>query len=196
MTAVDNAPAMLSPDRTSAIRWVAADIADWRPAEPQQLIFSNAALNWLDDHPVLIPELIECLAPGGVLALQMPRNYGAPSHRAIVEVANSGPWAGRLEPLLRPHPVARPQDYFDLLAPLVQTTDIWETEYLHVLDGEDAVATWVEGTTLGPLVAALDGNDREAFRAAFRDRLKADYPPRPDGTTLFPFRRLFVVAVR
>jgi trans-aconitate 2-methyltransferase len=90
--------------------------------------------------------------------------------------------------------VATGAAYHDLLAPLCRTLDIWETTYLHLLEGEDAVLNWVKGTALRPLLAALDEADRPAFEAACAKRLAAAYPPRPDGRTLFPFRRLFIVA--
>ena len=74
--------------------------------------------------------------------------------------------------------------------------DIWQTEYLQVLEGEDAVYRWVSATGLRPFVQALAGEDREAFIAAYKARLNAAYPRRADGTTLFPFQRLFVVAMK
>ena len=132
---------------------------------------------------------------GGVLAVQMPRNFSAPSHTAIAEAARSGPWRARLEPLLRPAPVAEPAFYFDLLAPRVATLDIWETEYLQVLEGENPVKEWTKGTWLRPLLDALGGVGAErGSRRAYGALVARAYPPRADGHTLFPFRRLFIVA--
>ena len=93
-------------------------------------------------------------------------------------------------------PVAAPEWYYDLLAPRAGILDIWETVYLHVLDGDDPVLRWTRGTALRPLMQALDGEDRAAFEAAYAARLRAAYPRRVDGRTLFPFRRLFIVAQR
>lgn len=181
---------------TARLAWVRADIAAWGPDRPLDVVFSNAALHWLDDHAALFPRLMAMLAPGGWLAVQMPRNHGAPSHTGMVAAARSGPWAGRLEPLLRPGPVADPSFYHGVLAPLASELDIWETEYLQVLEGEDAVVEWTRGTALKPLLDALAEPDRAAFLADYRDRMRAAYPRRPDGRTLFPFRRLFLVARR
>jgi len=193
---LDSSPSMLAAAADRSVAWRHGDIAEWRPASPADLVFSNAALHWLDDHESLFPRLMAGLAPGGVLAVQVPRNHGAPSHQAIAGTAREGPWAARLTPLLRTRPVAEPERYYDILASHAQAIDLWETVYLHVLEGEDAVLRWIEGTALRPLLGALDEGERTAFRAACAIRLAAAYPRRADGRTLFPFRRLFLVAVR
>jgi trans-aconitate 2-methyltransferase len=176
------------------IEWQQADLATWQPARPADVIYSNAALHWVGDHDRLFPVLVSHLAPGGVLAVQMPRNFLAPSHALVADAARSGPWRDRLEPLLRPPPVNEPGFYFDLLAPRVADVDIWETEYLHVLEGDDPVKEWLKGTWLIPFLDALDGPDRAAFEASYARLVAAAYPRRPDGRTLLPFRRLFMVA--
>src|SRR5437764_2441420 len=171
------------------IEWQRADLGSWRPEQPADLIYSNAALHWLDDHDRLLPGLFAALAPQGVLAVQMPRNFGAPSHTLITEAAQSGSWRRILDPLLRPSPVAEPEFYYDLMAPLAASLDIWETEYLQVLDGPNPVKEWTKGTWLLPLLAALSEPDRSRFEADYGGRVAAAYPPRRDGRTLFPFRR-------
>jgi trans-aconitate 2-methyltransferase len=176
------------------ISWQQADLATWRPDRPADIIYSNAALHWLDGHDRLLPGLVAGLAPKGVLALQMPRNFAAPSHTLITETALDGPWRPVLEPLLRPAPVAEPEFYYDLLAPTAASLDIWETEYLQVLDGANPVKEWTKGTWLLPLLAALDEPERSHFEAAYAKRVAAAYPPRSDGKTLFPFRRMFLIA--
>jgi trans-aconitate 2-methyltransferase len=176
------------------IEWQQADLATWRPTRPADLIYSNAALHWLDGHDRLLPGLFAGLAPHGVLAVQMPRNFGARSHTSITETALEGPWRRTLEPLLRPSPVAAPEFYYDLLAPLAASLDIWETEYLQVLDGPNPVKEWTKGTWLLPLLAALEEPERSGFEAAYAERVAAAYPPRGDGKTLFPFRRMFLIA--
>jgi trans-aconitate 2-methyltransferase len=90
--------------------------------------------------------------------------------------------------------VADPGFYYDLLAPRASSLDIWETEYLHVLRGPDPVKEWVKGTWLRPLLDALDEAERPAFERRYADMLLVAYPPRADGRTLFPFRRIFLVA--
>ena len=196
---VDSSPAMLAAARRleSRVAWEAADIAGWVSEHPVDLLFSNAALQWLDGHAALFPRLFDFLAPGGVLAVQMPMNQEAPSHRAMGEAAAAGPWSDRLLPRLRRAPVADPAVYYDLLAPCARVVDLWETTYLHVMPGLDAIVEWVKGTGLRPLLDALaDAGERDAFLADYRSRLAEAYRPQPDGRVLFPFRRLFLVAGR
>jgi trans-aconitate 2-methyltransferase len=196
ISGIDNSAAMLahaardSPD----IRWVEQELASWQPDAAADLIFSNAALHWLPRHEELLPRLVSFLASGGVLAIQMPRNFSAPSHMLIAETVRAGRWRDRLEPLLRPVPVEAPSFYFRLLEPLVKDVAVWETEYLQVLRGADPVKEWVKGTWLKPLFDALDTPDRSDFEADYARRLRSAYPALPSGVTLFPFKRLFLTA--
>lgn len=180
----------------SRVRWVQGDIARWRAPVPPGLVFSNAALHWLPDHAALFPALLAQLGPGGVLAVQMPRNFGAPSHTAIADTVRAGPWHERLAPRLGPAPVADPGWYVDLLAPLAETLDVWETGYQQLLEGSDPVKEWTKGAWLAPFLQALPAQEAAAFEADYAARLRAAYPPMADGRTRFPFRRLFIVARR
>jgi trans-aconitate 2-methyltransferase len=186
-------------DRPARITWMQADLARWQPdaVAPPDLVYSNAALHWLPGHAALFPRLVQGLSAAGVLAVQMPRNFDAPSHTAIADTVRAGPWRERLAPMLRPSPVAAPAWYFDLLAPHASSVDLWETEYLQVLTGPDPVKEWTKGTWLAPFLAALaDEDERARFEADYAARVRAAYPPRADGTTLFPFRRLFLIVQR
>ncbi|HXY99164.1 MAG TPA: methyltransferase domain-containing protein [Stellaceae bacterium] len=203
LTAIDRSAEMLAKAATepAPIRWLEADIALWSAPEKAALIFSNATLQWLGGHARLFPHLLRQLVPGGVLAVQMPRNFDQPSHVLMRETAAAGPWAAKLQSVvgsatvLREDPVAPPEWYYDLLARLAPGgLDFWETEYLHVLEGEDPVLQWVSGTALRPVTEALAGAEREAFLAAYDAKLRLAYPRRADGKTLLPFRRLFLLA--
>jgi len=197
ITGVDDSASMLAraAQEFPAGRWVEQSLAQWRADRPADVIYSNAALHWLPNHERLFPELVSQLAPGGVLAVQMPRNFGAPSHTYIADTVKDGPWRAKLEPLLQPTPVAPPDFYYGVLAPVVERLDIWETEYLQVLEGADPVKEWTKGTWLKQFLDALDEPQRGQFEAAYAARLRGAYPARADGKTLFPFRRLFIVAI-
>jgi len=175
------------------IHWQQAALETWRAPRPLDLIFSNAALHWVPDHEHLFPPLLKQLAPGGVLALQMPRNFDQPSHTLIAATAREPRWRERLAPLIRDTPVGAPQFYDALLSPHAAALDIWQTRYLHVLDGPDPVKEWTKGTWLRPFLDALEEPDRSAFEARYAERLREAYPARPDGKTCFEFNRLFVV---
>jgi trans-aconitate 2-methyltransferase len=198
LTGVDSSPEMLARARAAhpQARFEQADIGAWRPARPVDVLYSNAALHWLDGHERLFPALLDAVAPGGWLAVQMPRNFGAPSHTSIVETLEQGPWRARLEPQLRREPVAAPGFYWRLLEPLAAELQVWETEYLQVLEGDNPVAEYTKGTWLKQFLDLLQDAERAAFEAAYRARVRAWYPPEADGRTLFPFRRLFLVAQR
>jgi trans-aconitate 2-methyltransferase len=180
----------------TGIDWQRADLATWEPPRPADLIYSNAALHWVPDHERLFPALLSGLAAGGVLAVQMPRNYASPAHRALGDTLGFGPWRERLAALLRPEPVSAPEVYAEILAPLCQRVDLWETVYYHHLHGDDPVFNWVKGTAIRPFLDALPEVEREMFEAACALRLREAYPVREDGVTVFPFRRVFFVAVK
>lgn len=197
VTGVDSSPEMLSAAAAepSTISWRQGDAGTWAPEGKVDVLFSNAALHWLDGHAALLPRLMAMLAPGGTLAVQMPHNHYAASHAVMADTVEAGPWAPRLRPLARRFPVGDPAFYYDVLAPLATRLDIWETEYLHVLDGEAPVVRWTMATALRPLLDALAEPERGAFLAEYTRRIAEAYPRREDGKTLFPFRRLFVVAI-
>jgi len=188
---------MLARARTSGLRahWIEGDVESWSPASHYDIIFSNATLHWIADHRALLPRLMSYVADGGALAFQVPRNFDAPSHVLMREVANAGPWSAKLAHARQVN-VLSPDAYYDILSPLARALDIWETTYLHVLEGDDPVLAWVSGTGLRPFVQPLDPDEREAFIAQYRAHLREAYPRRPDGKTLLPFQRLFVMAQR
>jgi len=153
-------------------------------------------LQWVPDHEVLLPRLMAMLPEGGVLAFQVPRNFAEPCHTLIHEIAANGPWADKLKGVRDWWNVRTPEDYFAILEPFAARIDIWETRYVQVLEGEDAVYRWMSGTGLRPFAAALEGAEREAFLDAYRQAVAKTYPRRASGKTLYPFQRLFAVAVR
>ena len=197
-TGIDSSPAMLAAARHDfpGLAFIEADIATWNPPRPADLLFSNATLQWLDDHQTLFPRLFADVAPGGWFAVQMPRNHDQPSHQAMLSAAEAGPWRDRLRPLLRPSPVGTAESYHALMSPLAAEVDIWETSYLHVLTGANPVVEWTKGTALKPLLDALESPWHEAFEAEYRARVAKAYPTEADGRTLFRFKRLFILAKR
>lgn len=196
VTGVDRSPEMLSRARAEApgIEWIEADMASWRPPEAVDLIYSNAALHWLEDPAGAMVGYLGWLNPRGVLAVQMPHNQAAPSHTGIAEAVAAMPNARHLMTHIHRFPVAEPGVYYDGLRPHVAWLDIWECEYLQVLEGDDAVVEWTKGTALAPLLQTMNTAEREQFLDLYRARMRAAYPPRADGRTLFPFCRLFIVA--
>jgi trans-aconitate 2-methyltransferase len=192
---VDSSPQMIDAAKKSGVaaNFILADLASWKPDAPYDVVFSNATYQWLPDHRALLPRLMGFVAKGGVFAFQVPNNQYSPSHTLMRDVVAQGPWAEKLADV-RGVFVEKAQTYFDVLAPHAGSLDVWTTEYLHVLEGEDAVFKWVSGTGLRPFLDALDDNERAAFTREYKARLNVAYPRRADGKTLFPFSRLFAVA--
>lgn len=182
------------PGATFAVGDAGAFARDADQRGDWDLIFSNAALHWLDDHVRLFPALLGCLRPGGCLAVQMPDNFQAPTHACARHVALRGAWANRLAEVAERLPVAEPAAYFDLLAPAASDVQLWHTEYFHAFDDAEAVVQWTLGSALRPYLERLDAAERETFLAAYREGIAAAYPARPSGGVLMGFRRLFLVA--
>ncbi len=199
ITGVDSSAEMLAKARgtgAAGIDWIKADLGSWHPEEPADLLYSNAAFQWLGNHASLFPRLVKMLAPGGILAIQMPRNHTEPSHTCMFDAIQSGPWANRF-PAERPAPpVLEPEAYYSILAPVTRRISIWETIYHQVLEGENPVVEFTKGTALRPILEKLNDRESTRFIEDYAARIAAAYPPRSDGKTLFPFRRLFLVAFR
>jgi trans-aconitate 2-methyltransferase len=159
------------------------------------VIVSNAVLQWVSDHLAVVARWASFLQPGGWLAFQVPGNFDQPSHAALREMARSERWRDLLAGIPLNRQAAEPAEYLDLLARAGLEVDAWETTYLHVLQGEDPVLDWYKGTGLRPVLAALNPDQAAELLEEYRARMAAAYPAAPYGT-VFPFRRVFVVATR
>jgi trans-aconitate 2-methyltransferase len=188
----------LLADRTAAgaagqLTFRIADVTDWKPDGPPDVIVSNALLQWVPGHLDLLPRWVGDLAPDGWLAFQLPGNFDQPSHAILRELAASGRWRDQLADVQFNRQSADPAQYLDLLAARGLVVDAWETTYLHVLSGADPVTEWYKGTGLRPVLSRLGEADATEFLAAYGDKARAAYPVTGYGTVL-PFRRVFVVA--
>jgi len=199
ITGVDSSASMLDDARKSglAAQWAQDDFNTWTPDAAPDLIYANAAFQWADDPVSLTQRLYALLAPGGVLAFQVPQNFDQPSHTLVADAVANGPWAETLKGARQYDPgFARAPDYARALMPLGAMVDAWTTNYLHILDGEDPVFRWMSGTGLRPFVQALQGDMRAAFEAEIRTRFARAYPREAGGQTFFAFQRLFVIAAK
>jgi trans-aconitate 2-methyltransferase len=194
---IDNSVEMLvaARARLPTIAFEKHDIGAWRPSFAPDLIFANAALQWLPNHHELIPRLMSFLADDGCLAIQMPDNRQEPSHALMRMVAADGPWADRLVPVAKTRGLINIySDYYCWLRPLSRSVEIWQTTYVHPLPGVGAVVDWFRGSALRPFLNPLDVCEREEFIARYMRGLAESYPAEPDGRLLFLYPRLFVVA--
>ena len=195
VTGVDSSPEMI--DKAVAHGGPATfrlgDVHEWKPGPDVDVLITNATLQWVDGHRELLARWAVELPAGAWLAMQVPGNFDAPSHRLLRAVAASFGVAH----VTREAPVGDPADYANLLMAAGARVDAWETTYLHLLPSVDGAAhpvlRWMEGTALRPVKAALDENAWESFRADLGRELTAAYPA-AHGYVAFPFRRVFVVA--
>jgi trans-aconitate 2-methyltransferase len=193
---IDSSPEMIDRAPSGGAVEFSVGTAEGFSADGVDVLVSNAALQWVPTHRELIVRWVAELRPGGWLAFQVPANFGAPSHVLMRELAESPRWRDRLGGILRgTDSTAAPLEYLELLAGAGCEVDTWQTEYVHILQGQDPVLDWVRGTGLRPVLAALSDPDAAEFAAEYGARLRDAYPRRSYGTA-FPFTRTFVVAQR
>ena len=189
----DSSPEMIADAADVAeVKFSVADARDWQPGVGVDVIVSNAALQWVPRHLSLMAQWASALPSGGWLAVQMPGNFDSPSHVLMRRLARELRWAAKLAGLRDTDVVGTPESYAAVLLDAGMRADVWETTYMHVLQGDDPVLEWVRGTGLRPILAALSPADAEEFAAQLAAELRESYPPGPHGT-VFPFRRVFAV---
>lgn len=196
---VDASPAMIEKarKRLPQMHFVQADISEWTPDTPQDVIYANASLQWLPDHAATMLRLVGHLETGGSLAVQMPDNVMEPSHVSMREVAMDGPWAQRLAPVIaRRQKLGSAADFYSMLRPSCSRVDVWHTIYNHPVADGGAIVEWFKGSALQPYLAPLDDAERAEFLAIYRERIDLAYPTLSDGMKLLAVPRLFVVATR
>jgi trans-aconitate 2-methyltransferase len=184
-------------ERLPSATFVQGDIEAWLPPPATDLLFANAVMQWVPDHPAVMQRLLTALPPGGVLAVQMPDNTNEPALALMREVAARGPWAAELAASHAARddlPTA--SGYYDLLRPLCSHLDIWHTVYNHVMPGPEGIVEWFKGSALRPFLNSIADDERTAYLAAYTARIAEAYPACSDGKVLLRFPRLFIVAVR
>ena len=199
ITGMDSSPNMIDAarNRLPGIQFEVADIATWDDKGPFDVILANAALQWVPNHESVFPALLDKLAPGGSLAVQMPDNFDEPAHRLMREVAANGTWSGKLAEAQNRLERRKAEWYYGLFKDTTLTLDIWRTTYYHPLaGGARAIVEWFKGTGLQPFLAPLDEQEKSTYLEQYQEAIAQAYPAFSDGTVLLPFPRLFIVAVR
>jgi trans-aconitate 2-methyltransferase len=194
---IDNSPQMLAKARDQerpGLRFELAAIEDLRGEAEWDLVFSHAALHWVEDHPTLIPRMLALVKPGGQLAVQMPSNHGHTTHRLITQIAGEAPFRTALGGWVRQSTLLTIDQYAEILyANGGRELTVFEKVYPHVLDDADALADWTSGTALVPYFERLPEDARDAFMQTYRERLRVLYPSRP---LFYGFRRTLFAATR
>jgi trans-aconitate 2-methyltransferase len=199
LTGLDSSAEMLAqarkknPDWT----WIESGIESWTASAPYDLVFTNSALHWVADHGRLFPKLLSYVAPGGALAVQMPNNFHSPVHMAMKATAESPRWSAILGKEEEHYAVETPAFYYDALRKTASLLNIWETEYLQIMDGPRAVLDWIRSTGMRFYLERLSGEaERLQFEADCLQRIEQAYVANDQGKVLFPYKRMFIVAYR
>lgn len=194
---LDSSAEMIAQARECDINaeWIQADISRWEPDVAPNLLFANASLQWLPDHDTLLQRLVGLLAPSGVLAVQLPFHHRSPLQQVVLEASHDPRWRDAMENARNALSWHDTDFYYDALTGHCRSLELWETEYVHVMNGHEAILDFIRGSGLRPFVQTLDSeNDVAAFEALVLDGYRRDYEIRPDGNILFPFRRQFILA--
>ena len=202
LTGIDSSEKMLDEARCLPIKasWQQCDLLDWQPEQPADLLLAAAVLHFIDGHARLLPHLLGQLTPGGCLAAHMPDWRDALWYQLMLDtLKDAGPGGKPLgSPQLRQRMAARPllslEDYYRLLAPLTTSLDIWETEQLQVVNGKSPIYDWVKVSALRPVMQGLKPEEQARFLYHYLRQVHAHYPQEENGHTLFPFKRIFIVA--
>lgn len=177
--------------------WIHADLALYIPAVKYDLIFSNAALQWIPDHEKLLPEIFSWLKPGGQLAVQVPSNNESPLHLALLKVSKSRPWNKYTRSCESQIVYHSPEFYYGLLNNVSQSCEIWQTTYFHVLDSHKALIEWYRSTGMRTYLEKLpDDNARAKFEMEVLKEASPSYPLQVNNKVLYPFQRLFFIATK
>lgn len=199
ITGLDSSPEMLKQAKQSHPdwNWIESPIESWQPENTYDLVFSNAALHWLGDHERLFPRLLNWLSPGGALAVQMPNNFLSPAHQGMKKVAQDPCWNGALNGATENYNVQPIAFYYRALSPLASNLNLWEVEYLQIMNNTRAVLDWVRSTAMrGYLDRLPDEKSQEQFEAMCLREFEKCYPTEASSKVLFPYRRMFIVVSR
>lgn len=199
ITGLDSSASMLAQARQNHgdWKWIQSSVENWQPEKNYDLVFSNAALHWVANHGVLFPRLLNAVAPGGALAVQMPNNFHSPAHQAMKKVGADSRWAGRLDGAAEKIHVEPISFYYDVLRKMAAAVNFWETEYLQIVEGPRAVLEWLRSTAMrGYLERLGDDGERKTFEDLCLREFECAYPPDDEGKVLFPYKRMFLIAYR
>ena len=199
VTGLDSSAAMLARARQNHAdwRWIESSVENWQPETSCDLIFSNAALHWVPNHRELFPRLLNSVAPGGALAVQMPYNFESPAHVTMKKVAADPCWSGKLDGASERAHVEPMSFYYDALRRIASAMNIWETVYLQIVDGPRAVFDWVRSTAMrGYLDRLSDDAQQNVFQQMCLREFQKSYIADDQGKVLFPYRRMFIIAYR
>jgi trans-aconitate 2-methyltransferase len=199
LTGIDSSHAMIARAKAAVpkARFITGDASLWAPNPEADLVFSNALFQWVPEHPRHLARILGVLKPGAMLAVQMPDTLNEPSHRHMAKTAERPAYKAKLSKAARVRtPLLSPQGYHQILRPLCTRLEIWRTSYHHLLKGHQGIIDMLSSTGLRPFLDPLTPVERTAYLADYESAIAPHYPVMDDGLLLFPFPRLFLLAVK
>jgi trans-aconitate 2-methyltransferase len=199
ITGIDKSEEMIKKARKDYPdqKWAVGDASSLKVDTPFDVVFSNAALQWIPKHEVLIPGLFKLVSVGGALAVQVPGNNESPLHQAVYSIAAEKQWrryTAGCEKLLN---YRSAEYYYTILQPIASDIELWETVYYHVLSSHQELIEWYKGTGMRPFLDSLpDEKRRISFEKQILKKCKEDYKKQKDGKILYPFKRIFFIAYK
>lgn len=196
ITGADNSPAMIQkaeaeyPDQ----QWILFDANKDTPNEKYDIVFSNAAIQWIPNHSELIKKFASILNDNGVLSIQMPLFFDMEIAESIAEVASQPKWSKATEDVEDLFTIHHETFYYDQLSKYFNTIEIWTTSYYHIMESHEKILEMVRSTGLKPYIDRIPEQDIQEFESLILKRLLDDYPTQENGKVLFPFKRLFLLA--
>src|SRR5271157_3851245 len=198
LTGIDNSPKMIDKAKKSYPEntWIVADAATYLPDTKYDIVFSNATIQWIPDHEKLFKNFLNLTNDGGVLAISVPRFYEMPISKIIARIAGNEKWKAATKGAAAAFTRHDYQFYYNLISPDYQAVEMWQTDYIHVLESQSAIIEWTSSTGMKPYLDRLKDEDKLQFEDEVLSEIKFDYLVQKNGKVLFPFRRLFMVGYK
>lgn len=196
---LDSSETMLAKAKTDypELEWLACNAnEDLSFLGKFDIVFSNAAIQWIPDQKGLLTRLLCLLNDNGVLAIQIPNTKYMPIHMAVLQTAAEDRWQQHFKNMGSNLFFEDLSFYYDILSPLVKDVELWETNYNHIISGHEGIVEWYKSTGMKPYLEKLNESEKDEFADGVLAKIRNEYQKQEDGNVLFPFRRLFFVVYK
>ncbi|MFC2137814.1 methyltransferase domain-containing protein [Bacteroidota bacterium] len=196
---VDKSPAMIEKAKRDYPNqdWRIMDSGKNEINEKFDIVFSNATIQWISNHADLLKRFYNLLIDGGMIAIQLPLFFDMPLGKSIASIAEDKRWSSFTKEVTSLFTIHDCSTYYNYLTEFYNSMEIWESDYIHILDSQESILEMIRSTGLRPYLDKLDNEkDRNNFEDLVLKGIIKDYPLQKDGKVLFPFKRLFFIAKR
>jgi len=198
LTGIDSSPNMIDKAKKSYPDniWIVADASKYTSDTKYDIVFSNATIQWIPNHENLFKNFLNMTNDGGVLAVSVPRFDEMPISKILNKVAGNEKWKTATKGCAETFTRYDYQFYYNLISPDYQTVEMWQTDYIHVLESQPAIIEWISSTGMKPYLDRLNEKEKTQFEDEVLSEVKHYYPVQNNGKVLFPFKRLFMIGYK